>query len=227
MFSLPDLQTISSANILIGLVVTAAFIVLIPDWRLALYALVAQYLLSMALLASLIPLSIAIVRVLSGSLAVLILYFTLRQVDEAQRRLRAQVDDVESEQVMRRLNRQEMFVAGFPFRLFALALVAVMIIGISSSMTFLNLQPEILFSALWLIAAGVLVAIVSRDVLRLGLGILMFTGGFCILETAAEGSLLLYGLLNISDLLLALVIANMGALPVEEVSQRRRRGENQ
>ena len=80
-------------------------------------------------------------------------------------------------------------------------------------------------SGLWLIASGIIVAILSRDVLRLGLGILMFTSGFCILETATESSLLLYGLLNISDLLLALVIANLAALPPDPTSARRRRGE--
>jgi hypothetical protein len=215
--SLPDLQTISGANILIGLVVTAAFVVLIADWRLALYALTAQYVLSAILLVAMIPPAIAVVRAISGALAMAILYLTLRHAADERRRTQVAAGEM--------ARQYQVFVVGFPFRLFALALVAVTIIGIASSMTFLSLPADVLFSSLWLISAGVLVAILSRDVLRLGLGILMFTGGFCILETATEGGLLLYGLLNISDLLLVLVIAHLGALPMEEGNERRRRGE--
>ncbi len=225
MFSFPDLQTISSANILIGLIVTAAFIVLIADWRLALYALTAQYLLAAILLAGLIPVPLALVRVISGAFAVAILYFTFRRAEDAHRRDLAEAEDDAARTVLTRLYRLQVFVVGFAFRFFALALVAVGIIGVASSMSFLGLAADTLFSGLWLIAAGVLVAILSRDVLRLGLGILMFTGGFCILETATETSLLLFGLLNISDLLLALVIANLAALPSDDSRVRHRRGE--
>ncbi len=225
MLSLPDLQIISTASTLIGLIVTAAFIVLISDWRLALFALLAQYLLSAALLAALIPLPVAIVRALSGALAMLMLYLTLRQKSEEYRRVRREAEDDAARDVIDHLYRQEVFVVGGLFRLFALALVAVAIIGIASSMTFFGIAPDVLFGGVWLIAAGILVAILSRDVLRLGLGILMFTSGFCILETATEESLLLYGLLNISDLLLALVIAHLGALPRAGFDERRRRGE--
>jgi hypothetical protein len=223
--SFPDLQAISTASILVGLIVTAAFIVLISDWRCALFALLAQYVLAAAWLAAWVPFPIAVVRALSGALAMLILYLTLRQKAEEYRRACQEAEDDAARAVIERLYRQQVFMVGFPFRLFALALVAVAIIGIASSMTFLGLAPDILFSGVWLIAAGVLVAILSRDVLRLGLGILMFTGGVCLLETATEESLLLYGLLNIADLLLALVIAHLGALPSLETDQRRRRGE--
>lgn len=222
-----DLSHFFSANILIGLIVAAALIVLLADWRIALFALLAQYLLSAALLAGLVPLPMAIIRVVSGAFAAAILYFTFRHAADNHRRDLAQAEDAAARLVVERLYRLQVFVVGLPFRVFALALIAVGIIGIASSMTFLGLSPDILFSGLWLIAAGVLVAILSRDVLRLGLGILLFTNGFVILETATESSLLLYGLINISDLLLALVIANLAALPPAESGLRRRRGEIQ
>lgn len=206
---------ISSASILIGLIVSAFVIVLFPDWRLALYALTAQYLLSAILLVTFVQPSLAIVRAISGALAAAILYVTMRQnVSHA-------VDRVASATAM----QHPVFVVGPGFRLFALAFVAVSIIAIAATTTFFDLSAYVLFGGLWLIALGVLIAIVSRDVLRLGVGILMLTGGCCILETAVEGSLILYGLLNIADLLLAVVVAHLATLPHDETSPRRRRGE--
>lgn len=222
-----DLQTISAASVLVGLVITAAFIVLVPDWRLALFALLAQYLLSAAMLGALIPFPMAIVRALSGALAILMLYLTLRQKADEYYRARREAEDDLARAVVDRLYRQQVFVVGFLFRLFALALIAVMIIGIVSSMSLLSVTPTVLFGGVWLMATGILVSILSRDVLRLGLGILMFTGGFCLLETATEASLLLYGLFNIADLLLALVIAHLSTLPTPDADARQRRGELQ
>lgn len=214
-----DWQFFSTAIILSGLVITSAFVVLTPDWRLASFALVAQYITAAALLAKAIPPELVGVRVFSGAWAILILYLTLRQKVETQRR--AAQDDATPE-ALERLRYQPVFIVGFPFRLFALALIAVGIIGIASSMSFLGLTPDVLFGGLWLTTAGLLVAILSRDVVRLGMGILLFTSGFTILETATEASLLLFGLLNIADLLLALVVAHLGALPPANIAQRRR-----
>lgn len=222
-----DLQVFSTAVILSGLVITAAFIVLIPDWRLALFALAVQYIVAAFLLSELVPIQIAIVRALSGALAALILYLTLRQKSERLKRAFRDAHDDASLDAAEKMYRREVFVVGFPFRLFALALVVVGIIGIASSMSFLELTADVLFSSMWLITAGILVSILSRDVLRLGLGILMFTCGFGILEMAMEASLLLFGLLNISDLLIALVIAHLGALPMSGIGLQRRHGENE
>lgn len=219
-----DWQTFSTAIILSGLVITSGFVVLTPDWRLASFALVVQYITAAALLAKAIPSELVGVRVFSGAWAILILYFTLRQKAETLRR--AAQDDATPD-ALERLRYQPVFIVGFPFRLFALALIAVGIIGIASSMSFLGLTPDVLFGGLWLTTAGLLVAILSRDVVRLGMGILLFTSGFTILETATEASLLLFGLLNIADLLLALVIAHLGALPPPANVAQRRRGEGE
>ncbi len=221
-----DFQTLLIAVMLVGLVVTASFIVLIPDWRLAFFALLVQYFIAAVLLAELLPWQIALVRVISGALALTVLFFTLRHKAQAYRRARrrAATDD-NALAVAERLARRQVFIVGFPFRFFALALIAVGNIGIASSMTFLGLPPDILFSGMWLMSTGILVAILSRDVPRLGLGILMFTSGLAVLETGTEASLLLYGLLNISDLLLALVIAHLSALPAPDLGAQRRHGE--
>lgn len=222
-----DLGFFAELDILVGLVFAAALIVLVADWRVALYALTANCLLTVLLLSQIVQPSTALLRAISGAMAVLILYVTLRRLTQERRAALTQLDGEPPADWVERLYRPEVFVVGFPFRAIALALVAVGILGIASSMTFLELTAYVLFSGVWLIAAGILVAILSRDVLRLGLGILLFTSGFCILESAIEGSLFVYGLLSISDLLLAVVISHLATVTQQEPGPMRRRGEIQ
>jgi hypothetical protein len=210
-----DIEWFSEINILMGLILTAALIVLIADWRLALSALIAQYLLSAVLQTQVLLAPVAIVRVLSGALAAIILYLTLRRIEENEKKiLTSSADAIDLH--ASRSHRREIFVVGFPFRLFALALVTTGIIGIASSMTFLGLSSYVLFSGMWLTTIGILVAILSRDVPRLGLGILMFTNGFCILQSFSDAGLFLYGLINVSDLLLAVVISHLAMVTQDD-----------
>ncbi|MCL4486927.1 MAG: hypothetical protein M1570_02195 [Chloroflexi bacterium] len=221
-----DLGAATEYFTLVGLVFTAALIILVADWRITLYALIAQYALAALLLSQIVFPSVSLIRVLSGALAVTILYITLHRLTRQRLDVLIEIDGEPPAASIARLYRPEVFVVGFTFRLLSLTLVAVGIVGISSSMTLLGLTPYVLFSGLWLVTAGILVAILSRDVLRLGLGILMFTSGFCILESAVEGSLFLFGLLNVADLLLAVVIAHLASVtPPEAPGLARRRGE--
>ncbi len=218
--SLSDPETLSQLGILIGLILTAALALLVPAWRTGLFALMFQYGLLTLLLTTLVHPAVASVRLLSGALVVLMLYITMRRVAMANRAIPPEVlMAIYGEQAP---PSPPVFSVGFTFRFFAGALVAVAIIGAASSMNFLSLPAFVLFGSLWLIAAGIIVAALSRDPLRLGLGILTFTSGFNLLETATDGGLFLYGLLNISDLLLALVIAHLTLLPhdVEEDVRR-------
>lgn len=195
---------------LVGLVITAACIVLISDWRLALLALTIQYVLVGLLLSNIVQPSVATVRVLSGGIAAAILFLSMEyrsaQNRASQRMREAQVA----------APPMPVFVIGAGFRFFAVVLVAITLMGFASSMTFLGLPAYILFGSMWLMAIGLLIAMLSRDVLRLGVGILAFTGGFGILDTAIEGSLFLYGLINIADLLIALVVSHLATLSSEQ-----------
>ena len=181
-----DFQTLSTIVILSGLVITAGFIVLIPDWRLASFALIAQYVIVTALLTMVMPIQIAIVRALSGGWAMIILYLTLRQKADAYRRALVASTDAPAPTPV------SVFVVGFPFRLFALALIAVAIIGNASALSFLGLAPDVLFGGIWLMAAGVLVSILSRDVLRLGLGILGIWWGIFTVTWSAAAIVVIY-----------------------------------
>ncbi len=222
--SFADLSFFSGAGVLVGLVLTAACIVLIADWRLALFALAFEYVLLGLLLLNLVQPAVAAVRIIAGALAAAILYVTMWQRARKSRRRASEPGGTatkggatEGEQAV----ASQVFIVGFPFRFFAVALVAVTIIGFASSMTFLNLPAIVLASSLWLMSIGLLISMLSHDALRLGLGILVFTGGFGILDTAIEGSFFLYGLLNVADLVIALVVAHLATLPGESGTSRR------
>ena len=209
------MSSLSEFSILLGLTLTAAIILLVPGWRFALVALVLQYLLAAFLLTTFVSFPVAIVRAVSGFFAAAIVWITLRQAEQAERLSRMDPNDKMLLRAAARLYAPQIFHVGFPFRLIAVVFVTVSITGITASMSFLGLPAHILFGALWLMAAGILISVLSRDVPRVGFGILLFTSGFCILETAIEGSLFLYGLLNIADLLLALVVAHLASLRLE------------
>ncbi len=209
-----DLLT-SGSVALIGLVVTAACIVLIPDWRPALFALTIQYVLLGLLLSSIVQPSVATVRVISGGIAAAIMFLSMEHRAAGNRRAHVTERNPEASS-----QPFPVFIIGIAFRFFAIALVAITLIGFASSMTFLGLPGYILFGSMWLMAIGLLIAMLSRDVLRLGLGILVFTGGFGILDTAIEGSLFLYGLVNIADLLIALVVSHLATLSSEQEPRR-------
>ncbi len=210
----PNDPLTSGSVTLIGLVISAACIVLISDWRLALLALTIQYVLLGLLLGNIVQPSVATVRVISGGIAAAILFLSM-DYRAAQNRVAQRPRDLE-------LAAQPLpvFIIGFAFRFFAVALVAISLIGFTNSMTFLGLPSYILFGSMWLMTIGLLIAMLSRDVLRLGLGILVFTGGFGILDTAIEGSLFLYGLINIADLLIAVVVSHLATLSSDQDSPR-------
>lgn len=198
-------------GVLLGLVITAALIVLVADWRPALLSLALHYVLLGLLLTNLVPASIALVRVVAGGLAVAILYLSMRNRVEQDKVIFRHTRHELPETVSPR--SRQVFVIGFPFRFVAVAFVTISIMGIASSMAFFGLPAYVFFASVWLMAIGLLTAILARDTLRLGLGILLFSGGFSVLDTAVEGSLFLYGLVNIADLLIALAVGHLATLP--------------
>ncbi len=218
-----DAQSFFGAGVLAGLVIVAALAVLAADWRLALIGLGVQYVLLALVLSTQMPLSLAAVRAFAGGLAAFILYISMRYRTVQDRLLFIQTSEIAPESVSTPL-RPQVFSAGCAFRFFAVTLAAVTILGVVSSMSFLAVPTYVLFCALWLMAVGLLAAMLSRDALRLGLGILLFSGGFSVLESAIEGSLLIYGLLSLGDLMIALVVAHLATLP-RDANLNQRRGD--
>ena len=203
-----EIEMVLNAGILVCLLITASTIILVADWRITLFALIVQYLVLAFFLSRLLLPAVATVRMVSGGLVGLILLLTVRGLPR------------DASTVPPRL-----LAPSVGFRLLVILLATIAILSLTSSTTFLGLPAHVLFGSIWLMIAGLLAAMLAHEAMPFGLGILAFTAGFSLLETAIEGSLFLYGLLNIADLLIALVVAHLATLP-PEVEGGRRGGES-
>lgn len=225
MFSLDNLArafaAVSSVELVLGLLLAVALVVLVSDWRLSLLALAAQYVLVAILLSTLIPLQIATVRMIAGGLVALMFYLTARRA--YPRRRRQQTRATPEEPLLVDLPMRGVFWTNLPFRLIGLALVALAVIALSSQYVLLNASLLFWVTGLWLAMGGLLAIALTRDALKLGMGLLFFTSGFGIIYLAIDNSLLIYALLVISDLVIALVVAHLASVPAS--AEGRRRGE--
>jgi hypothetical protein len=224
MISLSDLArffaTLTAADVVIGLTVTGAILILISDWRLSLLAFTVQYLLVTVLLSTLVQLQVATVRLIAGGLVALILYISARRVRSRLIRRARAMGLQDSEQLAPPFER-EPFVIGLPFRFIAVVLVAVSVITAASQTPFPNTPFIFWVVSLWLCSIGLLLVAITRNALKLGMGLMTFSSGFGILYVAIEPSLLFYGLLVILDLVLALSVAHLANAPVRVGAQRR------
>ena len=219
--SLDDLArafaAVSSNQLLLGLLGSVAIVMLFADWRFSLLALATQYVLVAILLSTLIPLQIAAVRMIAGGLVATMFYITARRVKPRRRRQRAPDDSFFDEP------GQGVFWMNLPFRIIALALVALSVIALSGQFVLLNAPTLFWVTGLWLALGGLITIALTRDALKLGMGLLFFTSGFGIIYLSIDNSLLIYALLVISDLIVALAISHIASVPAQ--TEGRRRGE--
>jgi hypothetical protein len=116
------------------------------------------------------------------------------------------------------------FWMNLPFRLVALTLIAVSVITLANQVTLLNAPLLFWLAGLWLCAAGLLTIALTRDAIKLGMGLLFFTSGFGIIYLSIDTSLLIYALLTLSDIVIALAISHIASAP--GTLEGRRRGES-
>ncbi len=131
MISLGDLArffaTLTAADILIGVAVTGAMLILISDWRMSLLAFTVQYLLITALLSTLVQLQVATVRLIAGGMVALMLYISARRIRAGWIR-RGRAAGMANAGEIESLYGREPFVIGLPFRFITVVLVAVSVI---------------------------------------------------------------------------------------------------
>lgn len=216
--------SVSAFQQVLGLVIAVSLVVLLADWRVSLLALAGQYILVAMLLSSLIPLQIAAVRMIAGGLVALMFYITARRTQPRKRRQRQRNPQEDYYDEFDDGAPRGIFWTNLPFRVIGLALVTLSVIVLSQQ--FVLLDAPLLFWAtgLWLAAGGMLIIAVTRDALKMGMGLLFFTSGFGILYLSIDSSLLIYALLVISDLVIALAISHIASVPSTS-SEGRRRGE--
>lgn len=192
------LAFLTTAPAVVGLVVTASLIILLQDWRIALTALLAQYLLTGFLLTRLITPEVATVKTLVGALVGLILYLTARRSP----RNRAETPGS--------LIGQE--ALSVPFRLLAVILTGLAVNSLLHSYPPPEAPKDISFACYWLTLMGLLAMILTPEPWKAGLGLLTFMTGFELFYAALESSLSVMGFLEIINLFMALAIAYLVTL---------------
>jgi hypothetical protein len=178
-------------HLVAAVVLTTVLIAVTASWRLALLALLAQYAAWGGLLARMVAPPAGGARLLVGALVCLLLYVTLRQVNPAPApragpRLRASLVGL---------------------RLSALALAGLGVFGTPAHQMAAHLPAPVAGAALWLIAAGLLIALLRPVRLWMGLGLLSAVSGVEIAYPLGERSLLAASLGLAAPLFVALLVA--------------------
>ena len=191
--------------IVVGLLlVTSVGLLLSRDWRWSLGFLAAQYLGMFWLVTLHWPFGLASVKLVTGWMASATLGVTRLGMSE-----REQADE-------------SAWPQGHPFRLFAAALVVILVIAATPQVEIMipGVSRPVIVGGLLLTGMGLLHLGITAEILRITLGLLTVLAGFEILYATVETSILLAGLLAIVNLGLALAGAYlMTAAPQEEAEE--------
>ncbi len=172
----------------IGLLITGALIFIVTEWRLVLLALLGQYLIAGWLLAQVgLPVA-AGSQILSGAVACAMLYLTARAGSGASLKVSRSFAD-------------------WTVRGVTIALIAVGVFGVIQPGQWIVVPQATLMAALWLVTIGLLMLAISRQPLRIGVGLLTFETGFALVYAQLESGLATVGLLGGIQLMLALVVS--------------------
>ncbi len=192
---------------------TAVLIAFFWDWRLALFALMVQYLVASLLFVDLLDPRLAIVKVLVGLFVCLILYWTARQVHYGSMPPDLSAEEAHVVGIDKSLNLGRWHISmDTAVRLGLTLLLLIVIIWLMQRPTFsLPGIPESLrhidAAVLVLVGFGLLSTAASRDPLPAGMGLFTFLTGFELFYSGLEQSVALLAMFAGLNLFLAVVIA--------------------
>ena len=207
---LKTLSSIPGAAVLIGLLIAAAMLVVLVNWRLLILALGVQYVMIGLMLTRVVPLELAAVKALVGVMICPVLYITARRVQWGQRPESEEDEEVAEEPQPSRLAR--LISPGLPVRV----IVAVLALAVSIGLSLRNplsitgdqsLSRDLTIATFSVILLGLLNAAMAENPLKVGLGLLSIMAGFELFYTTVEPTLTIVGLLGLTNLILALAIA--------------------
>jgi len=196
--------------VLIGLLIAAALLVILVNWRLLIVALAAQYILVGLMLTRVVPIELAAVKALVGIMICPVLYITARRVHWGRPEDEVEEEDKAAERPQRRW--WHFLGAGWPVRLIVAVLALAISTGLASRsplplVTDLTLSHDLTTGAFSVILLGLINAALAENPLKVGIGLLSVLAGFELLYTAVEPTLTIVGLLGLTNLILALAIA--------------------
>ncbi|HEM62544.1 MAG TPA: hypothetical protein ENO24_09650 [Chloroflexi bacterium] len=199
------LAGLSHVELMLGLLFTGTLILVLEDWRLNLWALMAQYVLVGLLLVGVIPLSVALIKIVVGGLVCVILFLTAQHVHWGRRRAAQDTSPV------RTLSSRQIMSASVWYRLAVALLAAAIAYALGTRHPFVEQTEGISQASYWLLVVGLLTAVMSRRAFRAGLGLFTFQSGFGILLATFEKGLSVAALVGMVNFLTALAIAYLTA----------------
>lgn len=220
--TLPDvlakLWFLTTAPAIVGLVVTASLIVVIRDWRFSLAALAVQYVLVGLLLTRLIQPQVAVLKVLIGALACVVLYLTARLVSASSEAPPLEREDSDFPLKVGG-DRGGAALPDFTFRFLAALFVGLAVYSLSKRYPLPEVPSDIGFACYWLVSQGLLVLILTEEPLKAGMGLLTLITGFELFFSVLERSLSVVGFLGIANFLIALAITYLAPPPALRQAQ--------
>jgi hypothetical protein len=195
---------------LIGLLITASFLVIVNDWRLGFIALAAQYLLAAVLIAQIAVWQVVVVKIIAGLLSVGILYLTGAEVHFGRKVVLPRPEGTESLPASARFE----FPTGLPFRVLAVLMVSLAAWNIATQSDFVlhGIPSWLNVAGYLLIALSLLNLGLTEEPMNAGLGLLTLLTGFGIFYTAVEPSLAVVALLAAVDFVIALAVGYLAFL---------------
>lgn len=198
-----SLSSLSHLELMVGLLITGAVLVVFEDWRLTLWALLAQYVMVSLLLVRVMPLRVALIKVIVGGMVCMILYLTARHA-----RWRRQSAAIESHHEFPSVAPFfDVLPMNVWFRLLVAVLAAVVTHAVGTKYALVDEPIGVSQACYWLVLTGLLVVILARDPLKVGVGLLTFQAGFEVLFATLEKGLSVAALLGAINLLVALAVS--------------------
>jgi hypothetical protein len=221
---LKTLSSIPGLAVLIGLIVAAALLVVLINWRLLILALGVQYLLVGLMLTRVVPLELAAVKALVGVMICPVLFITARrvrwgQIDQSGEAEADQppgdalaTDQPAAKPAARRSPFGWLISPGFPLRLMAALLTAVLAVSLAlrnplSVTGDALVSRDITIGTFGLLLLGLLNILLNENPLKVGVGLLSVLAGFEMFYTSVEPTLTIVGLLGMTNLIIGLAIS--------------------
>jgi hypothetical protein len=199
---LDRLSQLAVTPLLIGLAASALLIVLVRNWRIALPALIVQYVIVGIMLARVIQPGVALIKPLAGALVCLALSIAAQRADDQ----RAQRGESVAVERIRHV-RWHSVPAQVLLRAIAAALVLTAAFGATVRFPLPGGARELGLSAYILLACGLLLMATAPEALNIGIGLLMFISGIELAYTPLEPSISVSVLLGFMTLLVGFAIS--------------------
>jgi hypothetical protein len=202
LFSLPI------SDLVLGLVVSSALLLILEERRLSVLVLGTQYVGLAFLVGPQLYRPLTLVRLALGLFVCGMLYLTAGHVQNALYGLLPPMSNKWTWRSPGVMLLRVLSLTGFGlvFRLMVVALGGLVAYGLWRNYPILGIPPGINLGVYWLISMGMLIILTGSEPLRMGLGLLTFMGGVEALYSLLEQSFMVTGLMSILDITLALAI---------------------